>query len=157
MTADTGSPASSSACMLLPRPEIRMTITRENSRSDHRLGLDPAVEVFRLHVAEGERGLAQGSAFLVRLLRDLGGAVVADVRGKRRDQHQRALEQLADARRVRLDAARAMLLERAAAVGKQPSALQEGMDDHRLVDVELQVAGGAADIDRYVVAEHLRG
>src|SRR5687767_10108444 len=106
-----------------------------SSRPDHRVGAHPAVEVLRAYVTERKRGVAQRAALAVRLLRDLGRAVVADVRRERGDQHERALEKLADAWLVRLDAARAVLLERAAAVGQQPRALQEGMDHHRLVDV----------------------
>ena len=52
-------------------------------------------------------------AFLVRLLRDLGGLVVADVRVERRHQHQRALHQLGDALAVGLDADRAVVVEAA--------------------------------------------
>ena len=137
VAASAGSAAASPASQEVP--------ALHRSRPDHRVGAHPAVEVRRAHVAQRERGLAQRGALAVRLLRDLGGAVVADVRRERGHQHERALDQLADARLVRLDAARAMLLERAAAVGEQPRALQEGMDDHRLVDVELEVARGAAD------------
>src|SRR6185295_14135897 len=117
MTAETGSPASTSACMLLPRPEMRTTIIAAGScrRADHRFGLHPAIEVLRADVAERERRLAQGAAVVVRLLGDLGGTVITDVRRERRHQHERALEELLDARRVRLDAARAMLFERSAA------------------------------------------
>ena len=79
-------------------------------------------------------------ALAVRLLRDLGRLVVADVRVERRDQHQRALEQLGDALAVGLDAARAVRVEARAAVGQQAHALQDVVDDERLVDVELEVA-----------------
>src|SRR3954469_16272650 len=96
ITADTGRPASSSACMLLPLPEISTTITSALSRArrGHRLGSHPPIEVLPLHVTQGERRLAQGAALAMRLLRDFGRTVVADVRCERRDQHQRALEQI---------------------------------------------------------------
>ena len=41
------------------------------------------------------------------------------------------------------------------AIGQQANALQHVVDDERLVDVELEVARGAADVDRHVVAQHL--
>jgi hypothetical protein len=41
------------------------------------------------------------------------------------------------------------------AVGQQAHALQEVVGDQRLEDVELEVAGGAADADGDVVAHHL--
>src|SRR5690348_12414590 len=117
--------------MLLPRPEMRTTIIAAGScrRPDHRFRLDPAVEVLRADVTESERRLAQRRSLPVRLLGDLGGTVVADVRRERRHEHQRALEELLDTRRIGLDAARAVLLERAAAVGEEPRALQERVGD----------------------------
>src|SRR5207248_11528058 len=123
--------------MLLPRPEIRTTSNEPTGRAswrrpDHRPRLDPAVEVLAAHIAQSERRFAQRAAFAVRFLRDLGRPVIADVRRERGHQHQRALEELTHARGVRLDAARAMLLERAAAVGEEPRTLQKGMDDERL-------------------------
>jgi len=36
------------------------------------------------------------------LLRNFGGAIVADVRRERRNEHQGALEEVLDARRIRL-------------------------------------------------------
>src|SRR5690349_13180252 len=138
ITADTGSPASTSERMLLPRPEMRTT-SKLDGVPDHRRRLHPAVEVRAAHVTERERRFAKRGALAMRLLRDLGRAVVADVRRERGHEHERALEQRRDARRVRLDAARAVLVERPAAVGEEPRALQEGMDDHRLVDVELEM------------------
>src|SRR3954468_24972192 len=146
--------------MLLPRPEMRTTtdmVSRPDpsrGRPRHRGRLDPAVEIRAGYIAERERRFAKRAAVVVRFLRYLRGAVVADVRRERGDQHERALQELADARLVRLDAARTMLLERAAAVGKQPRALQERIDDERLVDIQLEVSGGGADVHGYVVSEH---
>jgi hypothetical protein len=57
---------------------------------------------------------------------------------------------------VRLDPACAMLVEARHSVGEQPHALQHVVDDERLVDVELEVAGCPADADGDVVAHHLR-
>jgi hypothetical protein len=110
--------------------------------------LTQRVEVLAADVAERQRRFAQRAAVAVRALGDLGGAVVADVRGQRGDQHQRALEQFGDALAPRLDAAHAVRLEAAHAVGQQAHALQEVVGDQRLEDVEFEVAGRAADADR---------
>ena len=49
-----------------------------------------------------------------------------------------------------------MLFERPAAVGEQPRALQERVDDERLVNVEFEMAGCAAKVHRHVVRHRLR-
>ncbi len=54
-------------------------------------------------------------AFAISEHRDLGGLLVADMRVERRDQHERALRVAGDLAPVRLDAPRAMIVERAAA------------------------------------------
>ncbi len=82
--------------------------------------------------------------------------VVADVRRKRGNEHQRTLHQLGDARPVGLDAARQMMIEAVHRIGQQPQALQHVVRDQRLEHIELEVAGSPADIDRHIVAEHLR-
>src|SRR5262249_45693002 len=46
-------------------------------------------------------------------------------------------------------------VERRARVGEQPRRAEHVVDDERLEDVELEVAGGAADPHRHVVAHHL--
>ncbi len=61
---------------------------RHDSSSDHLLRPHPLVELLGRDEARGDGGLAQAGALLVRLLGDLGGLVVADVRIQRRDQHQ---------------------------------------------------------------------
>src|SRR5512135_41558 len=171
-TAETGSPASSNACMLLPRPEMRTTIdmagrsvaarySRKSCQnpswtgSRHVPRAHPAIEVLRADVAEGERGLAQRGALAVRLLGDFRGAVVADHRRERSDEHERALDQLRDTVLVRLNAAHAVLLERRASVGQQAGALQEVVDQHGLEHVQLEISRGSGKIDRDVVTEHL--
>ena len=60
------------------------------SRPDHVLRSDPAVEVLLVHVAERAGGCAQRRAFLVRLLRNLRGAVVTDVRRERLEHDGRS-------------------------------------------------------------------
>ena len=98
---------------------------------------------------------AQSETFAMRMLRDLGGLVIAEVGSERRDQHQRACHQLGDARAIRLDTARAVAFKAACAVAEQPHALQEVVDQHRLVDIEFEIARGASEIDGHIVAEHL--
>src|SRR5689334_8629 len=140
ITAATGSPASTSERMLLPRPDMRMA-SKLVRRPDHRRRLHPAVEILAAHVAERDCRLAKRGALAMRLLRDLRRAVIAYVRRERRDQHERTLEKLGDAFGIGCNAACAMLVERTAAVGEQPRALQERVDDHRLVHIELELTG----------------
>ncbi|CAM2158157.1 conserved hypothetical protein [Paraburkholderia tropica] len=123
--------------------------------ADHLAGLHPLVELLLGHVAERERGGLERRAFLVRLLGDLRGLVVADVRIERRHQHQRLVEQRVDAVAIRLDAHRAMIVEAERAVGEQADRLQYVVRDHRAEHVQFEVAARAADVHGHVVAEHL--
>ena len=106
---------------------------------------------------ERERRFLQRRALLVRLLRDRRGLVVADVRRERGDQHQRARHAAGrcarDWPRCRARSARRSPRRRRAS---SRDALQEVVDDERLADVELEVAQRAAEVDRDVVAQHLR-
>src|SRR6187549_818240 len=63
---------------------------------------------------------------------------------------------LLDALAIGLDAHRAVLAEAVAAVRDQACALQEVVREQGLVDVELEVAAGATEVDRHVVTEDLR-
>jgi hypothetical protein len=75
--------------------------------------------------------------------------VVADVRVQRRDQHQRALARELGSMRSSFGSrpsAQCSLNERQR-VGRAADRLQHVVDDHRLEDVELEVALRAADAD----------
>ena len=61
------------------------------SISDHLFGTVRGVERLGRHVPEPEAALAQREIFAVGKLGDLGGALVADVRRERRDEHERSL------------------------------------------------------------------
>jgi hypothetical protein len=56
--------------------------------ADHALRVDNAVEVSGVDVAAGERGFAQRCPFVVCLMGDGGGLVVADHRREGGDEHQ---------------------------------------------------------------------
>ena len=99
----------------------------------------------------------QRRALLVRVLGDLGRVVVADLAVERGHQHQRLVDQLLDPRPVGLDAHRAVVVEAQRGIGEQPDRLQEVVGDHRLEDVELEIALARGDPDRGVVAHHLHG
>ena len=58
---------------------------------------------------------------------------------------------------IGLDAAHGMRLEARHAVGQQAQALHHVVADERTIDVELEIAVRATDVDRDVVAHHLRG
>ena len=93
---------------------------------------------------------------MVRSLCDFSRAVVPHMRCQRGDKHQRAIKQFGQALRPRLDSRCTMTLEARTTVGQQAQALQKGVGDHRLVDIELEVAAGAGEVDRGVVAQHPR-
>src|SRR5262249_9983130 len=84
----------------------------------HPLGLDFPIELVRCEISQRYGSFAERRALAVRLLGDLGSAVVAEPRCKGRDEHERALQLLPDAREVRLEAAGTVLLERLARVGE---------------------------------------
>ena len=88
------------------------------------LGVHPFVELLGRQEPERDGGFLQGRPVLVRLLRDLRGVVVADVRIERRHEHQAACRFSLDARAVRLDADRAEPIEVGARVGEQADALR---------------------------------
>src|SRR5262249_49331388 len=77
----------------------------------HVRGTDPGVELLGGDIAELQRGLPQAEALMMGRQRDLRGLLVADARRERGHQHEAGVEVLLDARRVGLDAARAVLLE----------------------------------------------
>ena len=72
-----------------------------------------------------------------------------------RNQHQRARQQFGNALVVGLDAAHAMRLEAGHAVGEQADAVQEIVGDQRFENIQFEIARGAAEVDRHVVAEDL--
>ena len=91
----------------------------------------------------------------MRLLGDLRRHVVADVVVQRGHEHQRVLEVVADGGEVWLHAVDTLRPEGAAGVREQARAVQEVVDHHRLVHVELEVALAATDGDGRVVAHDL--
>src|SRR6185503_10442766 len=59
--------------------------------------------------------------------------------------------------RIRLDARRAPVVERARAVGQQADRLEHVVQDDGLVDVELKIALRAGESDGVIVTEDLYG
>ena len=108
-------------------------------------------------MAERDGGLLQRGALLVRLLRDLGRLVVADVRVEAGDEHERVLQVALDHRAVRLDALGALVVEAHAGIADQAGALQHIGGDQRLEHVELEVAVARADAHGHIIAHHLGG
>src|SRR3546814_12387577 len=66
-------------------------------RTQHRPGIDEAVEGRGIDEAAVERGFLQRAARLVRVLCDLRRLVIADLGRERGAQHQRAVHHLGDA------------------------------------------------------------
>src|SRR3990172_4795239 len=123
---------------------------------DHALGPHQAVEFLLEHMAEPYRLLTQGGAALMRGLGDLARLVVADMRRKRRHQHERLLHMLLDALPIRREADDAFLAEAVGDVGEKPDGLQHGVGDHRLEHVEFEMPLASGKGDRRVVAHDLR-
>ena len=65
--------------------------------------------------------------------------IVTDMGVERGHQHQRLIEQLIYSFTVGLDSRRAMFIEAFHTVRQQAYRLQEVVDDHRSIDVELKV------------------
>src|SRR5207253_2033737 len=84
-------------------------------------GADDAVELLAGEEAELDGRLAERLPLAVGLLRHLGGLVIADVRIERGHQHERVFQVVLDLLPVRLDADHAVLGERPAGVGPEPS------------------------------------
>src|SRR5437899_13013382 len=106
--------------------------------TDHIAGAHPPIVLLGAHVPGGERRIPQGEPARVRLLGDLGRAVVADMGRERRHEHERPVDELRDPGSVRLDPLHAELAEVRAGVGQQIHRVQEVEDDDRLEDVQLE-------------------
>src|SRR5258708_40037665 len=100
-----------------------MLAARNPLPSEHPLGPHPLLELLGRDVAQRERRLLEGGSFLVRLLRDLRGLVVADVRVERGDEHEGILQELGDALAPRRDARGAMIAEAPGPGRARPPAL----------------------------------
>ena len=88
-------------------------------------------------------------------LGNLGGVVIADLRGKCGHQHQRAAHQIGDVVAARLDADDAIVGEADGGIREQADRLQHRVADDGLVDVELEMALAAGNRGGGVVAHHL--
>ena len=71
------------------------------------------------------------------------------------DQHQAALQVFSHFGGIHFQACDAVLLEVAATVCQQLDGLQQVVNDHRFVHVQLQVTLAGSKTDGYVVAHHL--
>ena len=125
--------------------------------AQHVLWPHPLVEFFVCEVTQLQRGFAQGQAFGVGFFGDFGRFVVTNVRIECRHQHQATFQMFSHFRRVDFQPGDAMLVEVAAAVCQQLDRLQQVVDDHRLVHVQLQVTLAGGKADGHVVAHHLAG
>ena len=96
----------------------------------------------------------RGPAF-VRGLGDGGGVVIADLRRKCRDQHQRAVHQFFDPRLIRLNAGDAIIGEADHGVGDQSNGLQQAVNHHRFEDIEFEMAIRSSNGNGGVVAHDL--
>lgn len=88
-----------------------------------------------------ERRLFESEVVLQREVCDLRGLVIADDRSQRRDQHQGTLDVLLDPFPVWLGAFHQKPAEVRAAIRHQSDGMRDVVDDERLIDVYLQIAG----------------
>ena len=82
--------------------------------------------------------------------------VVANVRVKSSDKHQRVLQQLIDFLSVGLNADHAVLVEGIASISQKSYRVEHVSDDHGLEDVQLKVSVGSSHRDGNVISNHLR-
>ena len=113
--------------------------------AEHRARLHPAVEIVGAEFAQLERRLAQPQPLGMRVLGDARRAVIADVRRQRGDEHQRRAQQRIDAGTVDVEPAHAMVGEAAHRICQQRDAVERVGDDHRLVDIQLELALAGGD------------
>ena len=92
----------------------------------------------------------------MRCLGNLGRLVVSDGRGKRRHQHERAVERGLDIVFARNDAGDAIIGKAHDRIRHQPHRLQKIVSHHRIEDVELEMTLAAGHRDGHVIAEDLR-
>lgn len=74
---------------------------------------------------------------------------------QRRDQHQRLIEQLGDALAVRFNTGRAVLIKLSIPSASRRTDCMGNYESPLTIDVEFEVAGCPADIDRYIIAHDL--
>ena len=126
-----------------------------NPRRRHRLGRQDVRQlVFRDQPALPD-DVRDGAAGLDGGLGDLGGRRVADVGAERRGDGRAAIEQLAAARLVGLDAAHAPFGEHGHGVPENRRRVQRVPGHDRHHHVQLELPGGAGGEDRGVAAPDL--
>src|SRR5256714_355185 len=123
----------------------------------HLFGTDVLVELLAGEEAEFDCGLAQADALLVRVLGDPGGVVVADVWVERRDEHERVVKVLVNARAVEFYPADAEFDEAAAGVLEQTDGVEQVVNHHGVEDVQLEGPLRAGEAYRRVVTQDLHG
>src|SRR5215467_14054442 len=124
------------------------------SRMRHSVRTDEPIKVVRGHEAKSDCLFSQRCSIRVRSPRNRRCALVADRRGERRHQHQRALHELANSGLVSADAGHTVLGKRCRCIGEQTDRLQCRVGNNRLVDVEFEVTLTASKAQRAVVYEH---
>src|SRR5205085_7132222 len=123
-----------------------------SSRMRHLFRLHVLVELRARQQAQRNRSVAQRDALLVRVLGDLGGVVVADVRVQSGDEHERLAQVFVNLRAVEFDAGDAVINEAVTGVFQEADRMEQVVDQHRLEDVQLEVALRAGETDGRVVA-----
>src|SRR5579883_2228988 len=126
------------------------SLSTRHVRVHHLRGIDDAVEFRFANVTKSQSGLLQRQVVLGGVMCDLRGLVIADHRGERRHQHQRALDVALDDLEVGPSTLDHELAEIGATVRQQDDRVHQIEDHQRLVDVHLQEPARAAEADRHV-------
>ena len=113
------------------------------------------VKFFAGEQAEFYRRFAQRFVVFIGGFGDFCRVFVADFAVERRYQHQRVMQEVVDFFRHGFDADGAVLVKAVAGVAQEAHGLQQVVGNHRHIDVQLEVAGGACHVDGDVVAENL--
>lgn len=106
--------------------------------SDHLGRINPFLVLFLSNQLEGQGRFLEGDAFLVSLLCNLGGVVVADLAVQGSYKHKTLVHDLLDGFLVGLDTNNAVLGERLGGIRQKADRLEQVLDQDGLEDVQLE-------------------
>src|SRR6185436_15444062 len=113
------------------------------------------VKLFSGQITQLDGGFTQADLLLVSVLCNLGSFVVTDVRIQRGHEHQGVFQMLVDLSAVELDSIDTKFDETVRRVVQQSNRVQEVVNHHRLVDVQLEIALRSTKTRRQVVTKDL--
>src|SRR5947209_909593 len=127
------------------------------SRVCHLFRFDVLVKLLACQESKLYGGFAQRYAFLVGILGNLGGVVVADVRIERCDEHERVLQVLVNLLAVKLYASDAVVNKAVTSILDEAYGMEQVVNHHGVEDVQFKVSLRACETNCRVVSHHLHG